>query len=192
MRMTYLVALVAALLAGCGNNGESADNATAASSGASPATQADPCSLLTAEEVAAVTGDKVTGANADGNTCTYATDDADGVQVEYYASGGKAEMETAKSAAEVMGKMGDAVAGGSGAGNDVAAMLNEGGKASIGDAAFFGPNSQLSVVKGDAYVAITPPIMHSRISYQGNPLISAEDKRKMALQLAQKALAKLP
>jgi hypothetical protein len=148
--------------------------------------------LVTPEEMTAITGDKVVKAAAEAGTCTYETDDVGGATIAIDTADAKGAMEVARSAAGVMSEMGAAVADQGGAGADANAMLSESGAPKIGDEAMFGANSQLSVRKGETYLAITPPMMHSRMSYSGNPLISTEDKRKMALAIAEMALSRIP
>ena len=45
-------------------------------------------------------------------------------------------------------------------------------------------------VNGDVYFSVTPPTMRSRMS-GGNPMLSADDKRKMATAVAERVLSKL-
>ena len=60
----------------------------------------------------------------------------------------------------------------------------------LGDEAFFGANQQLHVLKGDSYLAVSPPTMRSRMS-GGNPLLPTEKKREIATAIAQKIASKL-
>lgn len=184
----------AGMVAGCGSGDESNAIANGGDNAVAVTAAVDPCGLLTAEEVAAVVGEKIVSAKAEGDTCTYANDDAGSVEVQYSRGDAETQMATDRQVAGVLGKMGDEAAeSGGAAGADVNAMIHDGGgSANIGDESLVGPNARLSFRKGDSYVAITPPIMHSRISYSGNPMISTEDKQKMARDLALKALAKLP
>jgi len=63
-------------------------------------------------------------------------------------------------------------------------MLSEtGGAPNLGDEAFFGANSQLSVRKGNSYIAVQPPIMRSPMG-QGNPMLGSADRKKIALAIA--------
>ena len=192
------LALVAALAtAGCGKkDGDAAagnESASATTPAAPAAAALDPCSLVTSEEVAAITGDKVVKSSSDHGTCTYATDDSDGATITVDTADAAGKMKIDRDSAKLLGGMGAAVADKGGAGADVNAKLHEGGDSQpgLGDDSLWGMNSQLSVRKGGTYVAATPPGMHSRISYSGNPLISDDDKRKMAVALAEKALSRV-
>ena len=196
--MKAWIALAAtAALAACGGNKADGDSTSAGDGPAPPATAAaatDPCSLVTPEEVGSVIGEKITGTEKSDGSCTYQTADAQAssVTIELNQTNAKGEMEAQKSAAGVLKDMGSAAAGQGGAGADVNAMLSESGDMpKIGDEAFFASNQQLSVLKGSSYVAVTPPMMRSRMS-GGNPLLSAGDKKKMAIAIAEKAVARLP
>ena len=194
MRMVSGVALALTLaLAGCGS-AEEAGSANTAAGGTETAATTDPCSLLTNEEVATVIGEPVTGTEKGEGSCTWQTADAQAssVTVELNQTDAAGEMATAKQAAGVLKDMGSAVADQGGAGADVNAAISDSGETpKVGDEAFFGPNSQLSVRKGTSYIAVSPPMMRSRMS-AGNPMLSADDKKKMALALAEKAVARLP
>ena len=181
-------------LAACGD-GKSDDagaNGAATSATAQPGAAGDPCGLVTKEDVSAATGETIVEAKSDGDRCTYQTDDAmaASVEVEIKRSGGAEEMDIARRAAGALADIGEGMKDRSGAEADVGNALTSGGAAKLGDSAFFGPNEQLHVLKGDAYVAVTPPTMRSRMS-GGNPMLSADDKRKMAMAVAEKVLAKL-
>ena len=188
---------VAALaLAACGSGGDAGNEADAARNAAVAAAgkPIDPCSLVTAEEVGAIVGDTITATNPGDGSCTYETADAQAasVVVEVDTKDAANHMQVERDTAKVLGKMGSAAAGEGGAGADVNAMLSDSSEApGIGDEALFDINSRLSVRKGDVYVAVEPPMMRSRMA-GGSPLLSGEDKRKMALAIAEKALARLP
>ncbi len=185
---------MAVAVAACGSQ-SAEDNSGGTSSGA-PSTQAasDPCSLVTTEEVGQIIGEPVTGTEKGDDSCTYQTADAgaSSVTIELNQSEAAGEMQVAKQAAGMLKDIGGAVAEQGGAGADVNAALSESGDVpKIGDEAFFGPNQQLSVRKGSSYIAVSPPMMRSRMS-AGNPLLSSEDKRKMAMAIAEKAVSRLP
>lgn len=192
-------ALSAALaLAACGSAGD--DNGSAPASAPGEAEQAsaaetDPCSLVTAEEVGEAIGDKIVATKPGEGSCTYETADAQAssVTIELNQADAAGQMDVAKRTAGFLKGMGaEAAKEGGAAGQDVNAMLSDSGDApKVGDEAFFGPNTQLSVRKGSSYVAIQPPIMRSRMA-GGSPLLSSDDKKKMALAIAQKAVARLP
>lgn len=183
-------------LAACG--GEATNQAApageeVAEAGAGPAAAADPCSFITKEEVAAVTGETILATKAEGDTCRYETDDAmaSSVQVDIKRSGGREEMEIARTASGALGSIGEEMKNAGGAEGDTGAMLAESAAApKIGDQAFFGANQQLHVLKGDAYFAVSPPHMRSRMS-AGNPMLPTEKKREIAAAIAQKIASKL-
>lgn len=188
---------VAALaLAACGSGGDAGNDADAARNAATAAAAKpiDPCSLVTAEEVGAAIGDTITATKPAEGRCTYETADAQAasVVVEVDQKDARNHMQVERDTAKVLGKMGGAAASEGPAGRDVNAMLSDSSEApGIGDEALFDINSRLSVRKGNTYLAVEPPMMRSRMS-GGSPLLSAEDKRKMALAIAQKALTRLP
>ena len=181
-------------LSGCGSqSGEG--NAAAEETAAGPAAAAtDPCSLVTTDEVGTIIGEPITGMEKGDGSCTYQTADAQAssVTLELNQSDAAGAMDVARKAAGVLKDIGSSVAGEGGAGADVNAAISDSGDTpKIGDEAFFGPNQQLSVRKGNSYIAVTPPIMRSRMS-AGNPLLSGDDKKKMAVALAEKAVTRLP
>ena len=193
MRIIGLGVAVLALAA-CGsgdNGGNEAEPGNVAVAAGKPI---DPCSLVTAEEVGAIVGDKIVAAKPADGRCSYETADAaaSSVSIEVDQKDAKNHMQVERDTAKVLGKMGGAVAGEGAAGADVNAMLTDSSDApGMGDEALFDINARLSVRKGDIYLAVEPPMMRSRMS-GGSPLLSGEDKRKMALAIAQKALARLP
>lgn len=190
---TALLLLLFAL-AGCGSqSSEEAQSNAANGAGVTSAATADPCSLLSGEEVAAVTGEKVVNVKADGDSCSYESEDAmaSSVTVTVKRQGAAEEIESIRAAEKVLGKIGGQLAGAEGAPGDVGNMLASGGTVgTVGDESLFDINQQIHVRKGGAYVAVAPPMMRSRMA-GGNPLLSAEQKRSMAAAIAQKALSKL-
>lgn len=191
-----LIGTFALAVAGCSaepTNESSRTGEEVTASGAKAATAADPCSFVSKEEITAVTGDSIVETKAEGETCRYETDDAmaSSVQVDIKQSGGAEEMKIARSAAGVLGNIGDDLKNSGGAEGDTGKILTDSAAApKIGDEAFFGPNQQLHVLKGDTYFAVSPPQMRSRMS-GGNPLLPSEKKREMAAAIAQKIIAKL-
>lgn len=189
---------LALTLSACHSAGPSGDNSGAAGANIAQATasikRTDPCSLVTADEVGQIIGDKIVGTKAASGSCEYDTQDAaaSSVTLELNQSDAAGEMHTAKQAAGVLKGMGaEAANGGGAAGADVNAMLSQSGATpKLGDESFFGPNQELSVRKGASYIAVQPPLMRSRMA-GGNPLLSDDDKKKMAITIAQKALARL-
>jgi hypothetical protein len=181
-------------LASCG--GASENKAAPEADGAQPASAKaeDPCRLVTPDEVGAIIGDKIVKAEPTEGSCTYETADAQAssVLIEISTSDAKGQMDIARRTAGFLKGMGGAVADKGGAGADVNQMLSDSGDApKVGDEAFFGPNQQLSVLKGATYLAISPPIMRSRMA-GGNPLLSSDKKKEMAVAIAEKAVARLP
>jgi hypothetical protein len=196
-RRAYVAASAALALAivGCGENPseptETDVSATPAASGSIEAR--DPCAFATKEEVSAATGETIVQTQSDGERCTYQTEDAmaASVELELKLTGGAEEMRVARSAAGVLADMGEQMKGAGGAKGELGSTLTSGGAAPrLGDSAFFGPNEQLHVLDGDVYVAVTPPTMRSRMT-GGNPMLKAEDKRKMAIAIAERVLSRL-
>lgn len=189
-------AALAIALAACGSGAPDAGNGAEAGSNASEAAAAviDPCSLVTADEVGAIVGDKIVATKPGEGRCSYETADAQAaaVTIEVDQKDARNHMQVERDTAKALGRMGGAAAGEGAAGQDVNAMLSDSSDApGIGDEALFDINSRLSVRKGSVYVAVEPPMMRSRMA-GGSPLLSAADKRKMALAIAEKALTRLP
>lgn len=192
MRGSALAACAVALvLAGCGPSDQEGEDQAAAPA-AKAAAANDPCVLVTAEEVGAIIGGRIVAARAADDSCTYETEDAQASSVTIEIAGAE-QMEIARAAAGALKDIGsEAAREGGAAGEDVKAMLSESSAApKIGDEALFGANSQLSVRKGNSYIAVQPPIMRSRLG-EGNPMLSSEERRQMALAIAEKAVARLP
>ena len=188
-----LLCVLAAAAQGCGSEPGGGNDAVPAASAPAPSAAADPCALVTKEEVAAAIGEAVVQAKSDGGACSYETEDAmaSSVKVEVARTGGAGEMQAARQAAGVLGRIGGTMAEGKGAEAQAGEAMAEGGAApGLGDQAFFGPNQQLHVLKGDSYLTVSPPTMRSRMS-GGNPLLSADQRRAMARAIAEKALARL-
>lgn len=195
MRIIGLGVTVLALTA-CGSGGNAGNEADAARNEAVAAAgrPIDPCSLVTKEEVGEAIGDTITATKAAEATCTYETADAQAasVVIEVDHKDAKNHMQVERDTAKVLGKMGSAAAGEGAAGADVNAMLSESSEApGLGDEALFDINGRLSVRKGNVYLAVEPPMMRSRMA-GGSPMLSTADRRKMALAIAEKALARLP
>jgi hypothetical protein len=183
-------------LAGCGGgNAGTADAAGSGGESAAPVEVADldPCSLLTAEEVAAITTDKVNRTNRDKATCYYHSTPGEEVRVTVMKTGGAKQMEVVHRTANVLGGMGASVADKGGAGADAAELLKKDKSATpkIGDESAWGAVSMLSVRKGDMFVEVTPLMMHDPANHSGYPLVGTEEKRKIAVAIAEKVLAKL-
>ncbi len=182
-----------ALLAGC-SSGEAPQDTNGVEPAAETAAAAlDPCTLVTMQEVAAIIGEPVVRAVADDGVCKYETQDAmaSSVEIEVKRPGGTEEMKVAKQAAGVLGNIGQGMAGSGGAAGDAGNAIAESSAApGLGDEAFFGPNQQLHVLKGDSYIAVSPPMMRSRMA-SGNPMLTPEAKRQLATEIVTRALAKL-
>jgi len=174
-----LICGLALVLQGCGSgpDGGNAAAPEASGNGSTSAASADACTLVTREEVAEAIGEPVVQAQSDGEGCSYETEDAaSSVRVEVARTGGADEMQTARDAAGVLGRIGGKMAEGKGAEAQAGEAMAEGGAVSgLGDQAFFGANQQLHVLKGDSYFAVSPPMMRSRMS-GGNPLLSEDQK----------------
>lgn len=182
-------------LAGCGaeSTNEALPSGEETASSDSKAAVADPCSFISKEDVSAAMGQTILQVKADGSTCRYETDDgmASFVEVDIKQSGGKEEMEIARTAAGALGSIGEDMKQSGAAERDTGEILAEKAAASkIGDQSFFGANTQLLVLKGDAFFTVSPPQMRSRMS-GGNPLLPAEKKREIAIAVGQKIAAKL-
>jgi hypothetical protein len=196
LRLVCGVAVVALAASACGSEEEAAkDNAAVAA--ATTGAPIDPCSLVSADEVGEVIGDSIVATKPADGRCTYETADAmaASVTVEVDTKDAENHMKVERDTAKVLGRMGKQAADeGGAAGQDVNVMLNSpGGAPALGDEALFDVNSRLSVRKGTIYLAVEPPMMRSRIAGgSGSPLLSGDDKKKMAVAIAEKALAKLP
>lgn len=183
------------MLSACGKKAE--DSAATGSDPAAVATAGktvDPCTILTTPEMAAITTDAVTATQPqDKGSCKYVSGQDDGTTVTIFASGGKHQMEIAHKSAQLLGGMGQSLAAKGGAGADTAALLKPDGSAvpALGDEQMWEANSTLAVRKGDAYVEVSPPIMHDPANHPGYPIISEKDKRAIAVAVAQKILAKI-
>ncbi|HYE26615.1 MAG TPA: hypothetical protein VEA61_00030 [Allosphingosinicella sp.] len=195
-RRFALVCGLAVAAQGCGSDsggGNAAAPGAPGNGSASALASADPCALVTKEEVAAAIGEAVVEAKSEGAACSYGTQDAmaSSVKVEVARAGGAAQMQAAREAAGALERIGGQMAKGKGAEAQAGEAIAEGGAApGLGDQAFFGANQQLHVLKGDSYLAVSPPTMRSRMS-GGNPFLSDDQKRVMARAIAEKALARL-
>lgn len=191
VRRTGSAALLAGVmvLSACGSDGASVNKPVEGAGTAKG--EIDPCSYISAQEVSAITTDKVSRAAASEATCTYHAEPDDGVQVTIHAGDGVKRMEVARKTLQLLGGMGKAVAGKGGAGADTEALLRKDRHAApaLGDEAVWGPNAMLAVRKGDFFVEVTPPIMHDPANHSGYPLVSAEERRKIAQAVAEKVLA---
>ena len=197
-RYLAFVCLMALGVQGCGSGGgddaasQQADAGTDTAA-APTAAGSDPCSLASKEEVQAATGESILEAKAEGDACTYETDDAmaSAVRIEVKRTGGAQEMATAREAAGMLDRMGAGMEGEKGAEGDAGAAMKSGGEAAgIGDQAFFGSNQEIHVLKKDVYFTVSPPTMRSRMS-GGNPILSGEQRREMARAIAQKVAGRL-
>ncbi len=198
-KLLYAGLATSLALAGCGgSNGDPDNGSTSAAAGTGGTGNAskpiDACSLISAEEMTAITTDKVTAVQpTDAGACDYKSEPNDATQIKAVASGGAKQMETVRKSITLLGGMGAAVADKGGAGSDVNAMLKpDDSKApAIGDEVVWEANDTLAVRKGDAFVEVSPPIMHDPANHPGYPLISKAEKRAIAEKVAVKLLAKL-
>lgn len=198
MATATALSLVALTLAACGSKPAAQTNTnTASASDAAPTASAsfDPCGVLTADEVAAVTADKVAKTEVIDHDCHYHTTlDDDGTVISIYPTGGTEEMKDIQAANKLLGGIGEAVSGQGDVGKDVQASITPpaaGGAPAIGDETVWQPNDVLAVRKGDLFVGVTPPIAHDPASHHGAMLVSDADKRSISQKLAEAVLAKL-
>ncbi|MEP9360372.1 hypothetical protein [Sphingomonas sp. KR3-1] len=197
MKMCAVVAAAGLALSACGGGKAANGSETgSASEGTTAVAAADfnPCSLITAEEMTAITTDKVNSLDRRDASCTYKANPDDGVQTTVYVTEGAKHMEIMHRSAKLLGGMGASVADKGGAGADVANQLKEDKSATpaLGDEAMWSANNTLVVRKGDAYIEVTPPFMHDPANHSGYPLIATKDKRAIAVAVATKLLEKLP
>lgn len=194
----YAVLIAGLALASCGGK-PSDDNAAAADRGGTSAVAAgevDPCSLMTADEMTAITTDKVNVVKpwGDRQSCRYSSDPSDdGVDIVVWKHDGVHQMEVMHNATGLVGAMGASIADKGRAGAGAAAILKPGQvpPPKLGDEAMWGPNTTLAVRKGTAYVEVSPPIMHDPANHPGYPIVPVEEKRKIAQAVAEKLLARL-
>jgi hypothetical protein len=191
------LALAALALAGCGGKKpeQAAPAPTVSIAPAIPATaKFDPCSVLTPDEVTAVTTDAVSKTEVIDHDCHYHTAfEEDGTQLSIYPTGGAEQMKDIREANSLLGGIGGAVSSQGSVGKDVQASITPPAAAAapaIGDEAVWAPNDVLAVRKGDVFVQVTPPIVHDPAKHHGM-LISDADKRVISEKLAAAALAKL-
>ena len=173
------------LLTGCGG-GKAADGAVAS-------VNSDPCGFLTKAEMTEITSDVVTYTDGNDGTCTYHSDPKDGVQVTVFRTGGAERMATARTSAKLLGGIGASVANQGGAGGDVGKLLKGETAAALalGDEAMWGLNGTLSVRKGDAFIEVSPPILHDTVTHGGPTPVTADEKRTIATTMVTKLLPKI-
>ena len=194
MRFSNTAAVLAAImLAGCGSGGDDQANSSAPA-GTTAAEPTDPCSLVSAEEVAEAIGEQVVATRPGEGSCTYETADpqASNVTIEVNETDAAGQMDIARRSAGALRDIGgEAASEGGAAGQDLNSMVT--GMAPVpklGDEAFFGPNSELNVRKSFRYLKVAPPLMRSRMS-GGNPTLTEEEKQQMAVKIAHRALGRL-
>ena len=187
-----LLGLLALGAASCQQKAET-DGSTAPDT-AAPAGMArvvDVCTLVPKEAVAAAIAQPIANVAPGQDSCKYETDDAmaSSVEIVVKRQGAAEEMDTARKATGILSDMGAGMASSEGAKGDVGGMLqNSGAVSGVGEQAFFDSTQTLHVLNKGTYVAVTPPMMKSRMS-AGNPLLSTEERRAMATAIAQKVLA---
>jgi len=191
-------ALLAAivLLAGCGEEAErkTGQAQKAKATATANAERADPCAFITPGEVTAITTDAVIRTTASGHDCTYHADPDDGVQVTVHLHDGARQMQVMRRSAAVAAGLGRAVAGKGRTGADTEALLREDKTAppQLGDEALWGLNTTLSVRQGGFFVSVTPPVMHDPLNHGTYPLIRRDERRMIAMRVAEKILARAP
>lgn len=197
LKITAAVVAATLALSACGGgqkqDGEQAAAGDAPAVAESGGKDIDPCSLLTGEEVSAITTDAVIGTKRDDNTCYY-QGRTEALRLQVLASGGIKQMQANHQAANLLQRMGQSVADKGGAGKDTAELLKKNGAElpKLGDEAFWGMNNELAVRKGDAYVEVLAPMMHDPANHSGYPLVPKAEMRKIAIAVAEKVLPKLP
>jgi hypothetical protein len=183
--------------AGCNSgSGDGAGNgntaSVAASDGAAKGAERDVCSFISQEEMSGIIGEPVVQTEARGETCSYWTENQlASVEVEIAQSGGAEEMTAARDAARILGNMGQEMKGAKGAEGNLGEMLQGPDPVpGLQAEAFFGSNQQLHVLKGEAYFAVTPPLLSGSIT-TGNPMLPAEKKRDIAANVARTIASRL-
>jgi hypothetical protein len=181
-------------LAGCKSNPAApADSNTAATSSVTttPKVKFNPCNVLTADEVAAITTDKVSTTERIGPDCHYHTTfEEDGTVISIYPTGGKEQMDDTRKAMEMIGGLASSVSGLADGGKKSAGATSNAAPA-LGDESFWEPNDKLAVRKGDLFVEVTPTVIHDPATHHGPRMISNADKRAIVQKLAEAVLAKL-
>jgi hypothetical protein len=194
-----LLSLAALTLAGCGAKPVAqTDNTTTTVTNKTTVTKTrfDPCSVLTGDEVAAITTETVTHTRVSDNACVYLTDiagDDDGTQIAIAKSDAAGEMRSIREANKMLGGIGGAVSAQGAVGKDVQAAITPpaaGDAPKIGDESVWLPNQSLAVRKGEVFVQVTPPLVRDPAKHLGM-LFSDADKRGISQKLAEAALAKL-
>lgn len=161
---------------------------------AAAATSASPCDLLTRDEVAAITTDEVLSTEVIGPDCHYRSNPDDSeVVLSVYPTGGAKQMQAIHDAGLLLNGIGAAVSGQGDVGKDVAGSIATPTDAApqIGDEAAWEPNGVLAVRKGDAFIEITPPIIHDMDTHHGLSMPGDAEKKKISQAIAEKALARL-
>lgn len=151
----------------------------------------DVCALVSKEVVAQIIAQPIVNTTAGTDSCKYETDDAmaSSVEIVVKREGAAGEIDNVRKAAGVLGSLGAQMEGGKGAERDVGQALQAGGTLTgIGEQAFFDSTNTLHVLNKGAYVAVTPPMMKSRMG-AGNPLLSADERQAMAKEIMLKVLA---
>jgi hypothetical protein len=193
------LALVALILSGCGSKpAEQNDSNTIAASSPAPVVNAsdnfNPCSVLSNDEVTAVTGLKVTKTDVIDHDCHYYDElNEDGTAISIYRTGGKEQMQDIRSANKLLGGIGSAVSSVGDVGKDVQSSITPpaaNSSPAIGDEAVWQPNDVLAVRKGDLFVGVTPPVAQPPANHHGM-MFSDADKREITQKLAGAVLAKL-
>lgn len=186
------LAFATAMLAGCGGGSPEGGGEKAVAEAQARKVKLDPCSFITAEEVAGITTDKVTRAAASGDFCKYHAEPDDGLEVTVSDGDAVKRMEVVRRSLALLKGIGKEVSSQGAVGGDVGGMLQgaPGDTPAVGDDAVWGLNGTLSARKGDFFAEVTPPIMHDPATHPGYPLVSKEEKRTIALQVMTRILAK--
>jgi hypothetical protein len=185
------VALAGTALAGCGA-GESEGEAPKVAEARAAKADVDPCSFISAEEMTAITTDRVIRTQRSGDTCKYHAAPDDGPEVVVSIGDAEKRMEVVRRSLGLLKGIGKEVSGQGAVGGDVGGMLQgaPADKPEVGDDAVWGLNGTLSARKGAVFAEVTPPIMHDPADHPGYPLVSREEKRAISLKVIETILAR--
>lgn len=205
MRTTMMpragTAALALALASCGGSNSDGNAGASAGAGGGETTaiarsNVDPCSLVTKEEVAEISGDTIDQAVRQEDSCSYRGPNRgeDGVQVMLYLNDGERQMRAWHNANGFLDGMSGEVATKGAAGQDAAAMMkqDEAAAPKIGDEAAWGMNTAIGVRKGPHFFQVSPPVMHEPGKRPGLPLLTTAEKRAVVQRVAEKVVSRLP
>jgi hypothetical protein len=192
-RQWVMLSVMGLVLTACGGGDPAAEGEPTDEQASTAGADIDPCSLIKAAEMTAITTDAVTATDRQDQTCHYRSNPNDGLQLTVRRTGGRKAMKTVRDTARLLGGMGASVADQGGAGKDVEGLLKPDTSTppALGEEAAWGMNDALSVRQGDAFVEVTPPLMHDPANHPGYPIIGKDEKRKIAVAVARLALQRM-